>query len=85
MTNPLCSKGEKVSLKAHGGSIDIEGMAVAVVNDKLQIEKVDIWFDPMAMFRQMRPKEAEGCPVSTEQLLEKELNVAELEIKDPRQ
>lgn len=60
-------------------------MAVATVNDKLQIEKVDIWFDPMAMFRQMRPKEAEGCPASTEQLLEEELKVSKLEIQDPRQ
>lgn len=78
-------KGEKVSLKAHGGNIDVEGMAVAVVNDKLQIEKVDIWFDPMAMFRQMRPKEAEGCPASAEKVLEEEIKVAGLEIQDPRQ
>lgn len=84
-TNPPYSKGENVSLKAHGGNIDIEGMAVAVVNDKLQIEKVDIWFDPMAMFRQMQPKEAKGCPVSSEQLLEEEIKVAGLEIQDPRQ
>lgn len=47
------SKGEKVTLKAHGGNIEIEGMTVATVNDKLQLEKVDVWFDPMAMFRQM--------------------------------
>ena len=51
-----CSKGEKVRIKAHGGPIDIEGMAVAVVNDKLQIQKVEVFFDPMAMFRQMAAK-----------------------------
>ncbi|KAK1833553.1 hypothetical protein QBC39DRAFT_345493 [Podospora conica] len=46
-------KGEKVTIKAHGGSIDIEGVAVATVNDKLQLQKVEVFFDPMAMFRQM--------------------------------
>ncbi|KAH9428596.1 hypothetical protein MCOR02_011145 [Pyricularia oryzae] len=47
-------KGEKVTMKAHGGTIDIEGIAVATLNEKLQIKKVDIWFDPMAMFHQMK-------------------------------
>ncbi|KAK3358048.1 hypothetical protein B0T25DRAFT_176115 [Lasiosphaeria hispida] len=46
-------KGEKVSIKAHGGPIDIEGVGVAVVNDKLQLTKVEVFFDPMSMFRQM--------------------------------
>ena len=39
----------------HGDTIDVEGLAVAKVNDKLQLEKVDIWFDPTEMFRQMDP------------------------------
>lgn len=47
------SKGEKVTIKAHGGPIDIEGVAVAIVNDKLQLQKVEVFFDPMTMFRQM--------------------------------
>lgn len=51
---PTQSKGEKVTMKAHGGTIDIEGIAVATLNEKLQIKKVDIWFDPMAMFHQMK-------------------------------
>ncbi|CCC11528.1 hypothetical protein SMACR_04517 [Sordaria macrospora] len=48
--------GEKVTLKAHGGPIDIEGIAVAVVNNKLQLQKVEVFFDPMMMFRQMEKK-----------------------------
>lgn len=57
-----CSKGEKVRIKAHGGPIDIEGISVATVNDKLQIQKVETFFDPMAMFRQMA---AEGNVTKT--------------------
>ncbi|KAK4123114.1 hypothetical protein N657DRAFT_634316 [Parathielavia appendiculata] len=49
------NKGEKVTIKAHGGPIDIEGIAVAEVNDKLQLQKVEVFFDPMSMFRQMAP------------------------------
>ncbi len=52
----MCSKGEKVTIKAHGGPIDIEGVAVAIVNDKLRLNKVEVFFDPMAMFRQMAEK-----------------------------
>lgn len=54
------SKGEKVTIKAHGGPIDIEGVVVAEVNDKLQIKSIDVWFDPMAMFRQMAPNGEAG-------------------------
>lgn len=50
------SKGEKVTIKAHQGPIDIEGVAVAIVNDKLQLNKVEVFFDPMSMFRQMAEK-----------------------------
>lgn len=49
-------------IKAHGGPIDIEGISVATVNDKLQIQKVETFFDPMAMFRQMA---AEGNVTKT--------------------
>ncbi|KAK4140970.1 uncharacterized protein C8A04DRAFT_31517 [Dichotomopilus funicola] len=49
------NKGEKVTVKAHGGPIDIEGVAVAEVNDKLQLRSVEVFFDPMLMFRQMAP------------------------------
>lgn len=47
------SKGEKVTVKAHGGMIDIEGIIVARVNDALQLQSVEAWFDPMEMFRQI--------------------------------
>lgn len=33
--------------------IDIEGIVVAKVNESLQLEKIDVWFDPMDMFRQI--------------------------------
>ncbi|KAL3487325.1 hypothetical protein BJX62DRAFT_228121 [Aspergillus germanicus] len=67
-------KGETVRVKAHGGVIDIEGIVVAKVNDKLQLQKIDVWFDPMDMFRQIAKEEkdgvtadvsglAAGCPV----------------------
>ena len=47
------SSGEQVKVQAHGGPIDIEGLTVAKVNDKLQVLSLDIWYDPMAMFRQI--------------------------------
>jgi hypothetical protein len=49
------NKGEKVTAKAHGGPIDIEGVTVATVNDKVQLQSVRTWFDPMEMFRQIAP------------------------------
>jgi hypothetical protein len=49
------NKGEKVTAKAHGGPIDIEGVTVATVNDKVQLQSVRTWFDPMEMFRQIDP------------------------------
>ncbi|KAH8703913.1 hypothetical protein BGW36DRAFT_370220 [Talaromyces proteolyticus] len=45
--------GEKVTIKAHGGPIDIQGIVVAKVNDALKLEKIDVWFDPIDMFRQI--------------------------------
>ncbi|WEW60444.1 hypothetical protein PRK78_005930 [Emydomyces testavorans] len=49
----LNDKGDKVTVKAHGGMIDIQGMLVAKVNDKLQIESLEVWYDPLEMFRQI--------------------------------
>jgi len=48
-------KGEKVTAKSHGGQIDIQGITVAHVNDKVQLQKVETWFDPLEMFRQIAP------------------------------
>ena len=39
----------------------MEGVAVAKVNDKLQLQAVEIWFDPQTMFTQM----VEGTPDGT--------------------
>lgn len=70
-------KGEKVKVKAHGGMIDIEGIVVAKVNDALKLESIEVFYDPMEMFRQIDKNnalevvpaaEAEGaatgCPVA---------------------
>ncbi|KAJ9485291.1 hypothetical protein VN97_g8054 [Penicillium thymicola] len=63
------SSSEKVKVEAHGGPIDIEGVTVAKVNDKLQVQSLDIWYDPMAMFRQISKEDqisgessSSGCP-----------------------
>lgn len=49
------NKGEKVTAKAHQGPIDIQGVTVATVNEKVQLQSVRTWFDPMDMFRQIAP------------------------------
>jgi hypothetical protein len=41
--------------KAHGGVLSIEGVTVGVVNDKLQLQNVETWYDPLSLFRQMGP------------------------------
>lgn len=48
-------KGEKVTAKAHGGPIDIQGVTVATVDDAVRLQAVDTWFDPLDMFRQIAP------------------------------
>lgn len=52
----IYSKGEKVVAKAHGGLIDITGVTVATVDDKLRLQDVDTYFDPLEMFRQIAPQ-----------------------------
>ncbi|OCL13921.1 hypothetical protein AOQ84DRAFT_264223, partial [Glonium stellatum] len=49
------NKGQKVTAKAHGGRIDIEGVTVATVDDKVRLQNVQTWFDPLEMFRQIAP------------------------------
>ena len=49
------SKGEKVTAKAHGGPIEIYGTTVAEVDDKVRLQAVDTWMDPLSMFRQIAP------------------------------
>lgn len=48
-------KGEKVMAKAHGGAIDIQGVTVASVDEKVRLQSVETWFDPLDMFRQIAP------------------------------
>lgn len=73
------SEGEKVMAKAHGGLIDVQGVTVAHLTDKFQVTKLETWFDPVEMFRQISPdgvvnKEmaaaaaAAGCPVMAAKL-----------------
>lgn len=33
--------------------IDIEGIVVAKVNEGLKLESIEVWYDPMEMFRQI--------------------------------
>ena len=33
--------------------IDIEGIIIAKVNDAIQLQSVEAWFDPVEMFRQI--------------------------------
>lgn len=47
--------GETVTAKAHDRVIDIQGVTVARVDDKVRLQKVETWFDPMEMFRQIAP------------------------------
>jgi hypothetical protein len=35
--------------------IDIQGITIAKVDDKVRLQSVEIWFDPMEMFRQIAP------------------------------
>lgn len=49
------SQGEKVTAKAHGGSIDIQGITIARVDAAVRLQAVETWFDPMDMFRQIAP------------------------------
>ncbi|KAF2223283.1 hypothetical protein BDZ85DRAFT_197707 [Elsinoe ampelina] len=50
------NKGEKVTAKAHGGPIEITGITVATVNEAVQLQAVDTYFDPMTMFKQIAPE-----------------------------
>ncbi|KAJ3048277.1 hypothetical protein HK097_010708 [Rhizophlyctis rosea] len=49
----LNDKGEKVTIKKTGKVIDLRGMTTATLDDQLRLTSVDVYFDPMDMFRQM--------------------------------
>lgn len=44
-----------VTVKAHGGPIDIQGISIATVDEQARIQRVETWFDPLEMFRQIAP------------------------------
>ncbi|KAI9773032.1 MAG: hypothetical protein M1839_002233 [Geoglossum umbratile] len=52
------NKGENIRLKAHGGKIEIQGITVAHVDEGVRLQKVETWFDPLEMFRQMHGAES---------------------------
>ena len=52
----VCSKGEKVTAKAHGGKIDIQGVTVASLDEQSRLCDLQTWMDPLEMFRQIAPK-----------------------------
>ncbi|KAI1376589.1 hypothetical protein F4677DRAFT_419001 [Hypoxylon crocopeplum] len=49
------NNGEKVTVKANGQLIDIQGVTVAHLNSKFQVTELKTSFDSNAMFRQMDP------------------------------
>ncbi|KAG4030150.1 hypothetical protein MFRU_013g01730 [Monilinia fructicola] len=49
-------KGEKVTVPAHGGTIDIQGVAIAKVDAAVRLQSVEIFYDPFEMFRQIAKK-----------------------------
>lgn len=44
-----------MTAKAHGGPIEIFGVTVASVDDKVRLQNVDTYMDPLQMFRQIAP------------------------------
>ncbi|RSL79574.1 hypothetical protein CEP52_017505 [Fusarium oligoseptatum] len=46
-------RGERVTLESNGKVIDIKGLSVAELDHEFRIIDLDIYFDPMEMFRQM--------------------------------
>jgi hypothetical protein len=84
------NKGEKVTAKAHGGPIDIQGVTVATVNDKVQLQSVRTWFDPMDMFRQIAPNgvvKKEDVPknLSPEEVVESAQVEAGIKVSDEQE
>jgi hypothetical protein len=49
------SKGENVTIPAHGGKIDIQGVTIARVSPEFRVQSLETFFDPLEMFRQIAP------------------------------
>ena len=67
-----------MTVKGHGGLIDIQGVTVAQVDEQVRLQKVETWFDPMEMFRQIAPK-----GLTDENLTEPESRPAEQQDNEP--
>jgi hypothetical protein len=61
-------------VKAHEGPIDITGVTVAVVNDKLQLQAVETFMDPLEMFRQIAPDGIVNKQPTTEKQIPSEVS-----------
>ncbi|KAL9601186.1 MAG: hypothetical protein Q9219_002686 [cf. Caloplaca sp. 3 TL-2023] len=48
-------KAEKITIPAHNQAISIQGLTIATLSPDFQIEKLETWFDPLDMFRQIAP------------------------------
>ncbi|KAF7936913.1 hypothetical protein BELL_0154g00100 [Botrytis elliptica] len=46
-------KGERVTIPSHGGTVDIKGVAIAKVDSAVRLQAVEIFYDPLEMFRQI--------------------------------
>lgn len=57
-------QGEKITIKAHGGPIEIMGVTTATVDDKVRIQKLETWFDPLTMFNQIADHAGSVCPIA---------------------
>jgi hypothetical protein len=62
MCSQRLSKGEKVTAKAHGGLIEIQGITVAKVDEKIRLQSVETWFDPMEDSNLSAANASAGCP-----------------------
>lgn len=77
------SQGEKVTIPAHGKTVSIQGVTVATVNEKVQLQKVETWFDPLDMFRQIAPNGIVNKEVvGSEEMVERKADAQEGKFSD---
>ncbi|KAI4210364.1 MAG: hypothetical protein LQ351_006813 [Letrouitia transgressa] len=76
-------QGEKVTIPAHGKTVSIQGVTVATVNEKVQLQKVETWFDPLDMFRQIAPNGIVNKEVvGSEEMVERKADAQEGKFSD---
>ena len=52
--------GDSVTIKAHGGAVELYGMTVAELDEQYKIMRLDTWFDPVSLFREYACPAAKG-------------------------